>query len=152
MLYKHLYPLMIGICYRYGGDQDGAGIIFNNAMLRVFRNLERYQEQGAFLPWVKKIVVHAALDHIKQQVRFEPISSTENPLHATGGALEKLTVKEVKETLQLLPPATRTVCLLYWYEGYKHTEIAGLLGISEGTSKWHINQARKALARLLETK
>ena len=53
--------------------------------------------------------------------------------------------------IQKLPPATHAVFVLYAVEGYKHKEIAEALGISEGTSKWHLSEARKTLQRNLES-
>jgi len=49
-----------------------------------------------------------------------------------------------------LPPKTRSVFNLFAIEGYKHQEIATMLEISEGTSKWHLNDARKLLRKKLE--
>jgi RNA polymerase sigma factor (sigma-70 family) len=48
-----------------------------------------------------------------------------------------------------LPPATQAVFNLYVIEGYSHKEIAQLLNISEGTSKWHLSEARKNLQQLI---
>src|SRR5215510_4155020 len=69
-LYKHCYPEMIKLCYRYAGDMDGAGTIFNNAMLRVFKNIQGYTDKGKLMAWVKTIVVNCCIDFIKQQNKF----------------------------------------------------------------------------------
>src|SRR5262245_866875 len=69
LLYKHCYPDMIRICRRYAGDMDGAGIIFNNAMLRVFRNLHSYKEEGKLMGWIRSIVVNCCIDFAKGQNR-----------------------------------------------------------------------------------
>ena len=59
--------------------------------------------------------------------------------------------QEVLLLVQKLSPATQTVFNLYVVEGYNHREIGNLLGISEGTSKWHLSEARKQLQKLLQT-
>ena len=59
--------------------------------------------------------------------------------------------KDIIKLIQELSPGYRTVFNLYVIEGYNHREIANLLGISEGTSKWHLSEARKQLQKLLQT-
>jgi RNA polymerase sigma factor (sigma-70 family) len=54
------------------------------------------------------------------------------------------------EIIAKLPPATHAVFVLYAVEGYNHREIAEKLGISEGTSKWHLSEARKTLQQQLQ--
>ena len=54
------------------------------------------------------------------------------------------------ELVKKLPPATHAVFVLYAVEGYNHREIAGHLKISEGTSKWHLSEARKILQKQIQ--
>jgi RNA polymerase sigma-70 factor (ECF subfamily) len=54
------------------------------------------------------------------------------------------------ELVKKLPPATHAVFLLYAVEGYNHREIAEQLNISEGTSKWHLSEARKTLQKMIQ--
>ena len=69
---------------------------------------------------------------------------------------EKISAKEIQLAIRELPKATATVFNLFVYEGFTHKQIGVALGISEGTSKWHVNEGRKMLktklARLLKTK
>ena len=51
------------------------------------------------------------------------------------------------ELIKQLPPATHAVFVLFALDGYSHKEIATHLGISEGTSKWHLSEARKNLQK-----
>jgi DNA-binding NarL/FixJ family response regulator len=53
----------------------------------------------------------------------------------------------ILELVRELPPATQAVFNLYVMEGYNHAEIGKLAGISEGTSKWHLSEARKKLQK-----
>ncbi|MNL59315.1 RNA polymerase sigma factor [compost metagenome] len=64
-----------------------------------------------------------------------------------NAALDRLNADEIMTMIQKLPPATHAVFVLYAVEGYKHKEIAEALGISEGTSKWHLSEARKTLQK-----
>lgn len=152
-LYRHCYPVMIKICYRYAGDMDGAGIIFNNAMLRVFKNIRQYKHEGKLLGWIKIIVINCCIDFIKQQNKFREKQPADLPGYETEIAPEifdRVSAKEIRQMIQQLPKATAAVFNLYIYEGLSHKEIATSLGISDGTSKWHVNEARRLLKTQLE--
>lgn len=144
---------MIKICCRYAADIDGAGIIYNNAMLRVFKNIGAYKEEGKLMGWIKTIVVNCALDFVKQQERFKEQAIDvidEDSISISAEALHNVSAKEISILVRTLPKATATVFNLYIYEGYKHAEIGELLNISAGTSKWHLNEARRLLKTKLE--
>src|ERR1044071_4785304 len=126
-LYRYCYPEMIKICCRYAGDLDGAGIIFNNAMLRVFKSIRNYHHEGKFMGWVKVIVVNCALDFVKKENRFKEVQLTAAQEEQTGiseEAFSKVSVKEILKIIQQLPRATATVFNLFIYEGFTHPQIA----------------------------
>jgi RNA polymerase sigma factor (sigma-70 family) len=58
--------------------------------------------------------------------------------------------EDLRNILRKLPDVTQHVFNLFAIDGYKHREIADYLGISEGTSKWHVSDARKKLKTMLE--
>jgi RNA polymerase sigma-70 factor (ECF subfamily) len=64
-------------------------------------------------------------------------------------AIAKLSGDELLGIIRQLPATTRTVFNLYIVDGYAHREIAALLSISEGTSRWHLNDARRQLKMIL---
>ena len=70
-------------------------------------------------------------------------------VHIPPDVISKIETAELLELVRELTPATRAVFNLYVIEGYRHKEIAQLLSISEGTSKWHLNEARKNLQQLI---
>ena len=148
-LYRRCYPDMIKICHRYAGDMDGAGTIYNNALLRVFKHIGNYQHEGKLLAWIKTIVIHCCLDYIKQKNRFlnKPINEDQVPeVNMDESILGNVSAKEIQRIINKLPRATSTVFNLYLYENFTHKQIGESLGISEGTSKWHVNEARKRLS------
>ena len=56
---------------------------------------------------------------------------------------------EILELVRQLPPATQAVFNLFVIEGYSHNEIGQMMNISDGTSKWHLNEARKKLQNMI---
>lgn len=147
-LYRHCYPALINTCLRYAGDMDGAGIIFNNAMLRVFRYLSKYRHENKWLPWIRTIVINCCLDYVKQRHRFSETTLdkvSEEQWQISAEQVDRLPARDVQRLIRQLPPATATVFNLFIYEGFSHREIGEALRISEGTSKWHMNEARRLL-------
>jgi len=151
-LYRQFYPEMIKICQRYAGDIDGAGIIFNNAMMRVFKSIKNYQHKGKLGAWIKAIVINCALDHIRSTAKIKetPITIIEEEIPIDDFVFEKISAKEIQLAIKELPKATATVFSLFVYEDFTHKQIGEALGISEGTSKWHVNEGRKLLKAKLE--
>jgi len=151
-LYKLCYPEMIRICYRYAKDADGAGTIFNNAMLKVFKGIDNYKEEGRLFGWIKTIVVHSCIDFCKQQHSFSPFDSYkyDDEVSINPEVFNTVSAKEIQQLIKQLPGATAMVFNMYVYEGFTHKQIGEQLGISDGTSKWHVSEAKKLLKPKLE--
>lgn len=151
-LYKLFYPDMIKICFRYANDMDGAGTIYNNAMLRVFKAIDTYSEEGKLGGWIKMIVVNCCIDFCKTKSIFS--NSTHVILEDSNiimpDVFDRLSGKDIQELIAQLPKSTATVFNLYIYEGFTHKQIGEQLGISDGTSKWHVSEAKKLLKLKLE--
>lgn len=144
---------MIRICFRYAADADGAGSIYNNAMLRVFKHLYSYTEEGKLAGWIKVIVVNCCIDFCKKKNIFNNAvkHSPEDDQKIEPEVFDTISGKEVQQIIAQLPGATATVFRLFVYEGFTHKQIAERLNISEGTSKWHVSEAKKTLKKRFET-
>jgi RNA polymerase sigma-70 factor (ECF subfamily) len=108
--------------------------------------------KASLYTWIRKIVVNSAIDFIRQRNRFSVVEldKVEEP-GIDADAVQRISAQELLKLVQQLSPATQTVFNLYVIEGYNHREIANLIGISEGTSKWHLSEARRQLQKLLQT-
>jgi RNA polymerase sigma factor (sigma-70 family) len=151
-LYKNYYRAMMTICLRYTKNDEDAIEVLNNGFLKVFKNIQRYDSsQAGLYTWIRTIVINSCLDFIKQKQRLEKVNElSENvEVHIAPEAIEKIKTTELLQLIRRLAPATGAVFNLYVIEGYNHKEIAQLLNISEGTSKWHLSDARKNLQQLI---
>lgn len=139
------------IAMRYAADTQDAADILSHAFVKMFRSIQSFDEtKGSFHSWLKRIIINEALDHIKQRGRFssqELEEADEPPIQNT--VIEKTDAAEIMQMIRQLPPATHAVFVLYAIDGYSHKEIAAQLNISEGTSKWHLSEARKNLQQKL---
>ena len=75
--------------------------------------------------------------------------SVERDQSVYNASIDNLNTQDLFKLIQLLPISSRTVFNLYVVDGYKHKEVADILSITEGTSKWHLSEARKKLKNFL---
>jgi RNA polymerase sigma-70 factor (ECF subfamily) len=152
-LYRHFYGFAMTIALRYSRDEMDAADIMSHAFVKVFKSLHTFdRSKGNLHGWIKRIVVNEGLDHMKSRSRFSDnveIETVEEPT-INNAVLEQMGADEIMELVKKLPPATHAVFVLYAVEGYNHREIAERLKISEGTSKWHLSEARKTLQKQLQ--
>lgn len=146
-LYRQLYRFAMIIAMRYATDEQEAGDILGHAFVKMFRSIGSFDAaKGNFHGWLKRIVINEALDVIKQRSRFSSLEleTAEEPA-INNSIIEQTDAAAILALVRQLPPATHAVFLLYAIDGYTHKEIATQLNISEGTSKWHLSEARKIL-------
>ena len=145
---------MIKICLRYvAGDMNDAGSLYNQAMLKVFSRIDQYKGEGSFESWIKRIVINTCIDHSRQKVKFRFIELTEETevIPLVSDIYNQISGDEIIKLLHQLPGNTRLVFNLFVIEGFSHADIGKMLGISPGTSKWHLSEARKLLMQKLKT-
>ena len=153
-LYKQFYVAMMSVCMRYTRNEDDAMEVLHNGFLKVYKNMHRFDSLKAGLyTWIRSIMIHSAIDFIRQNVKHSrqvEIDQATEP-YIDSEAIEKLNAQELLHLVRKLPPATQTVFNLYIIEGFTHKEIGIMIGISEGTSKWHLSEARRLMRKLLKT-
>jgi RNA polymerase sigma factor (sigma-70 family) len=152
-LYKRFYPAMMALCLRYLRDRQDALEVLNDALLKVFKQMGRFDpNKAALYTWMRAIVINTALDSLRKQKALpgsEMLPEEEEQPGVDNEAIAKLSGDELLGIIRQLPLTTRTVFNLYVVDGYSHREIAALLSISEGTSRWHLNDARRQLKMIL---
>ncbi|MBO9682431.1 MAG: RNA polymerase sigma factor [Flavisolibacter sp.] len=153
-LFRHFYGFAMSIALRYSRDEMDAADIVSHAFIKIFKSIHSFDStKGSLHAWIKKIVVNEGLDHIKSRTRFSENVELETVTEPqiNNSVIEQMGAEEIMEIVKKLPPATHAVFVLYAVEGYNHREIAEKLNISEGTSKWHLSEARKFLQQQLST-
>jgi RNA polymerase sigma factor (sigma-70 family) len=152
-LYKRFYPAVMALCLRYVRERDDAVEVLNDAFLKVFRQLGRYDAaKGALYTWIKAVVINTALDSLRRQKAIrdrQMMPEADEEPGIDNEALSKMSGDELLTLIRQLPVTTRLVFNLYTIDGYTHREVAVLLGINEGTSRWHLSDARRQLKILI---
>jgi RNA polymerase sigma factor (sigma-70 family) len=151
-LYELYSPKMFTVCLRYSESREEAEEILQEGFLKVFESISKFRFEGSFEGWVRKIMVNSALQKYRRRYRLHAVVDIESTVledHYHGDIVSQISMKELLHMVQQLTPAYRTVFNLYVFEGYKHREIAELLGVSEGTSKSNLSDARSVLQRMI---
>lgn len=150
-LYHLFYPRMMALVRRYIDQQMQAEEVMNNGFLRAFQKIKQYNFQGSFEGWLRKIVFHAVADYVKQNAKYSANTVlVEKDEYVHKDHADRLYYDQLVQLVQALPDATRTVFNMYVMEGFTHKEIGNMLGISEGTSKWHLSEGRRVLKERIE--
>lgn len=149
-LYDRYHRLMLGVCLRYTDDRDDAQDILQEGFIRVFKNIQRFRSEGSFEGWVRRIMVHTAIEHYRRNSRYFMVDVKEaSDIQLDADALSSLSRDEILTLIQELPSGYRTVFNLYAIEGYTHQEIGEMLNISDGTSKSQLSRAKRLLQEKL---
>lgn len=121
---------------------------------KIFSQLHQYTGTGNFEGWMRKIMVNESLMHLRKAHALKYASELSPNLHQVEqfDIIGEINVKEIVSLLDQLSIGYRTVFNLYVIEGYKHQEIANLLGISENTSKTQLMMAKDKMRKLLQAK
>ncbi len=147
-LYRSFYRAMMNLCVRYTKSDMDAMEALNTGFYKVFKNIQHYDPQRANLyTWIRTIIINSCLDRVKlneRNVQPEALTSL-TEAEIAPEIISKLASAQLLDFIRRLPSATQAVFNLFIVEGYSHKEIASLLKISEGTSKWHVSDARKKL-------
>ncbi|WP_375435185.1 RNA polymerase sigma factor [uncultured Hymenobacter sp.] len=149
-LYQRFAPKMLALCLRYVRHEFDAEDTLARGFVKVFRSLGQFEGKGCLEGWVRRIMVREALGVLRSRESFT-LSLEDFPTDHLATDLPaadvELQAADLLQLVQALPAGYRAVFNLYALEGYSHLEVAGLLGISEGTSKSQLSKARAVLQR-----
>lgn len=157
-LYKECFGYMMSISLRYQKDHQAAEDVVNRAYLKVLKSIFTFDTSKAFKPWMARITVNENIDACRKSNKLRSIINYDSEIVSADRNLNHFEYNEADENLQAdhlrkmisqLPETTKFVFNLYVIEGFKHKEIADKLGLTVGTSKWHLNSARKRLKEMI---
>ena len=146
---------MLALCRSYAKNDEDAREILQDGFLKIFQQISRYDSGKASLyTWMRTIMIRTAIDFLRKKNKAEVAIEwkEEHDPVIDAEALERVSAQQILYLLQNLPETSRAVFNLYVTEGYNHREIGELLNISDGTSKWHLSEARKYLTNTLKLK
>lgn len=144
-------PRLYAIARRYLPDEAHAQDVLQDSLVKILTRIEQYQGSGSFEGWMRQVVVGTALNRLDRKwMRREVCKET---VYLDGSVdpfvLDDLSTQDIMACVRELPEGYRHVFNLYAIEGYRHREIAQMMGISEATSRTHYARARALLRSVL---
>lgn len=139
---------MYSVCLRYVKNNTDADDVFQQGFMLVYKNIGQLKNIDALSGWIKRIFVNVAIEHNRKKNQLRVVENIETERISTtdvNNAISQMAVNEITNYIQLLPNGCREVFNLYVIDGFSHKEIADQLGISVGTSKSQLFDARKIL-------
>lgn len=153
-LYARYARRMYAVCLRYARHELEAQDLMQEGFVRVFGKLKDFRMEGSLEGWVRRIMVHTAINHYRkksfQQERFGLERMPEESVDPA--AIGDLGTAEILAMVAALPDGYRMVFNLFAIEGYDHAEIAELIGCGESTSRSQLAKARRMLQQMIQQK
>ncbi len=144
-IYVKFSSKMLSVCRQYIKDIHQAEDIMITAFMKVFVNLKKFQYNGSFEGWIRRIMVNECISHIRVQKKVNFLEEENYSEDSLNNIESQFSVEDIQFLIDNLPDGYKMIFNLFAIEGYKHHEIASMLGINEGTSKSQLSHARKIL-------
>jgi len=148
-LYNQYSKAMYNLACRIMNNRENAEDILQEAFVECFRNIDSFRFESTFGAWLKKIIINKCLNQLKK--KKIDLTLCEN-LPSDIYEEEPETVYDtgkIFKGIEMLPDGYRIILTLYLLEGYDHSEISQILGISESTSKSQYSRAKVKLRNML---
>ena len=148
-LYLTYSPLVYGICLRYTKNEHEAQDLLQECFIRILNKISDYSFKGSFEGWIRRLTVNHTINYLKSKKYFmyEDISDYEfKNSNINTDIFSNINVKDIILMINKLPSGYRTIFNLHAIEGYKHTEIAEILNISDITCR---TQYKEALIKMI---
>jgi RNA polymerase sigma factor (sigma-70 family) len=154
MLYDKYSRFLLGVCMRYATDRSEAEDILQDSFLKIFFSIGDFSGTGSFAGWMRKVAVNTSITHYHKNLKHRYHIEIEEYVSVETGTSsfeeDLFTSDELFKVMNDLPAGYRMVFNLYAVEGYKHKEIAEMLGIDTNTSKSQYSRAKAVLRDKLE--
>lgn len=151
-LYSKYSPKMLSVCYRFARNREDAEDMLQEGFIRVFTQIHQFQNKGSFEGWIRRIIVHTCINHLKKYKKFNDsvdIAQAHTLQVREDSVPSIIQAKQIVECIRMLPIGYRTVLNLFAIDGYTHREIAGMLDIEESTSRSQYTRAKAMLEQIL---
>ena len=143
------------LCYRLVGNHEDAAELSQDAFVRAYRALPKFERTAAFTTWLHRITVNVCLNRLALKTPKHEQLETRGPWRADteradAAVIREERAKQVRRAIARLPPRQRATLILRAYHNLTHEEIARILGSSVGAAKANFFHALANLKKLLD--
>jgi RNA polymerase sigma-70 factor (ECF subfamily) len=146
-LYHHYEGPMLAVAYRLLGSQEEAEDALQDSFLRLYRNIRRYRFDAAFSTWFYRIVVNICYDRLRKRKRAAHVAL--DAIQEMGKTDDAESRVHLQRAIDDLPPKMKACFVLHVQEGFKHRQIADMLGMKAETVRVHVFRAKAQLRNTL---
>ncbi len=157
-LYKHCFSILMSVCLRYEKNREDAEELLNMGFLKIVTKLDKYQTKIPFEAWIRRIMINTIIDQYRKNKRqnetieYTDFEDNSFDKHFDYNEADKnFDAESLRKLIRKLPDMSRQVFNMHVLDGYSHKEISDEIGISVGTSKWHVSNARTMLKEMIKT-
>jgi len=144
------------VAWQHLGNADDARTVAQGVFVRLWQNLDKYDETRAFDTWLYQVTAHAAIDHHRRRKARPAEAPLDDALHAAAAAADPVETSELRRVLHSLvgelSEKMRLAFLMREVEGLSTAEVAEALGTTQSTVRNHVFTARKLLREAIETR
>ena len=162
LLYEKYHGFAMKIVFRYIYNYEEAVEVTNDGFVKFFLSIDKFilEEQGNIEKmlggWIKRVMVNSSIDLLRKKMLLPEIGGIPDyawNIKETSPSIEQLLIyKDLVVLIKKLPPELRVVFNMHIIDGYKHIEIAEILGIPVGTSKTSLMKARVLMQKFINQK
>lgn len=154
-LYERYCEGMFRVAVRFVENPDDAEDVLQEAFIKAFGKIHQFSAEVTFGAWLKKIVVNKSIDFLKAKKQNE-VDFDESYMHVETDedwtVDDGITVDDVKQAMERLPDKYRYVVMMFLVEGFDHSEISQVLGLSETACRTRLFRGKQHLKELLKDK
>jgi len=155
-IFIHFRLPLFNLALRYTYNAAVAEDLLQDVFLKVFTHIRDLDKDGAFIGWIYRITITTCLTYLRSHKHLKhksvALDDVENKLSGGEPRGEKMLAQSIENALRPLPPRLKSVFLLHDVQGFKHREIAEILGCSEGTCKSQLFKARVKIRKHLKSR
>lgn len=152
-LYRQYCDGMFGVAMRFLKNADDAEDVLQEAFIKAFQRIDQFKGEVTFGAWLKRIVVNGSIDFLKSKHQ-KMVELNEGYMHVAEdedwSVEEGISMEQVKEAIEELPPKYKYVVQLFLVEGYDHSEISEILNITETASRTRLLRGKTQLKEKLK--
>ncbi len=152
-LYRKHGRRIYALCLRMVSDPDRAEELMQDAFVRAWNTLGSFQHRSAFGTWLHRLSINVVLSDMRAEKRRSSRELLPGELDQFEGEAKGAmpeTRMDLERAIAALPSGAKRVLVLHDIEGYRYREIAGLIGVAEGTVKSQLSRARRLVREALE--
>lgn len=152
-IYRTHGERMKSIAFNHLGNVSDAEDAVQETLLKVHRAAASFTGEASFSTWMYRILINTCYDALRRRKRRpEETAIEEMPLERSTPGVDDAKRITLRKLLGTLTEQRRTVFTLFEIEGLSHAEIASILGITEGNSKWILFSTKKQLQEMWKSR